>query len=175
MTDDTFGPWFVGLFDGEGSFVIKAHPYTRLYCKISMKATKGNREALAYAYRCLGVGRTPRDRGAVKNNNGTPGQINFKIHDVDDIMNVIIPLFDRCSLRTSKAAEYAVWKEVVQLRYRLRRYQRRPPELITALEAGEKRISAVRDAETESYNMLMAEMGRGQEGDRRYKVVRATN
>lgn len=129
ITND-FGLWFSGLFDGEGSFAIRHAMYNWYLPK------RKNKHIKKYAQRVLGVSLSLRDDDGTaikyiqqalggyiehhidhrKNRNINPAY-RWRITDNTTLVKIIIPLFNKYTLRTKKAREYIIWKPLVLERH----------------------------------------------------------
>jgi hypothetical protein len=168
--DDRFGYWFSGLFDGEGSFILKSTKRgISLYCKVTMKATLGNSQALQRACTSIGCGKYVEDRGALKRKPGsTPGQVHLKFQRFEELKQIIVRFFEMYPLKTSKSREFDVWRRGVLLRSKFSRHRALPPEFWNRFRELEAEFQKVREAESESYREHMAAMPQAQV-DRRFR------
>lgn len=116
---DDFGYWFSGFFDGEGSIITFTRPctgrsiYSEFRLGVRIQIRDDDTQAIVRIQDNLKVGRVsfhPR-HGA-----GNP-TVAWTCERIQDLGEVIIPLFDRYPLYTKKAKEYAIWKPVVLQRY----------------------------------------------------------
>jgi len=116
---DSFGHWFAGFFDGEGTITIWSRTSTRdaryreYRLSIRIMIRDDDAHIMTRIKDNLKVGNISRHK---RNGNGNPA-IAWICERVQDLAEVIIPLFDRYPLHTKKAKEYAVWKPVVMQRY----------------------------------------------------------
>ena len=106
-------PWFItGFVDGEGSFIIRVRktPKYRVgflveaYFSIALhkKDLKILQDIKAY----FGVG---------KIRNEVNDKVKFRVESLKEIVNVIIPHFEKYSLITQKLADYLLLKDVVNM------------------------------------------------------------
>lgn len=116
---DAFGYWLSGFFDGEGCITIFTRPCTgrpqyaeyRLHVRIMVRDDDAG--AITRIKDNLHVGRVYRVAG----HGGVNPVIAWHCERVQDLAEVIIPLFDRYPLYTKKAKEFAIWKPIVLQRY----------------------------------------------------------
>ena len=109
----TLHPWFItGFIDGEGSFMIKVRkrPQYRLGFTVealfSIALHKKDIKILQEIQSYFGTGSIRKD---VNNN------VKFRIESVKDIINKVIPHFDKYPLITQKLADYLLFKDVVDM------------------------------------------------------------
>jgi len=108
-----FAWWFVGFFDGEGALKCESgtdHRPPDVLLNIGLKLTDHHMGLLLDVQKALGCGSCPTDRGSTKK---SKGQALFRVASINDLAEVIIPLFERHPLRTTKRLEYDLWKKVV--------------------------------------------------------------
>lgn len=115
---DEFGYWFSGFFDGEGCIVAFTRQCTRskysefrLSVRIMVRDDDFN--VIKRIQDNLQVGHISRG----KSHGATNPTVAWTCERVQDLAEVIIPLFDNYPLYTKKAKEYAIWKPVVIQRY----------------------------------------------------------
>jgi hypothetical protein len=116
---DDFGHYFAGLFDGEGHLIAwhrvrtrgKAYPEFRLGMQIVLR--DDDADVLEYVREHLGGRIHP---SLHKSQNANPAA-NWRLENVKDLAEKIVPLFDKYSLRTKKRREYEVWRPLVIERY----------------------------------------------------------
>lgn len=109
--------WFVGLVDGEGSFVIftregpAGYQEFRLGLRIALR--RDDAPMLEIVRDHLGVG-TINYTAARGSTNET---VAWRCERVTDLTEVLVPVFDAIPLRSKKAREFALWKPLVERRY----------------------------------------------------------
>ena len=116
---DGFGYWFSGLFDGEGSLTLFTRSRTtnnNLY-DIRIYVTLGLRdddESVIHRIKDnLGIGHISRETKVT----GKNPQIRWACDKIDDLVEVLIPCFERYPLYSKKAREFPIWKDVAIYRY----------------------------------------------------------
>jgi hypothetical protein len=116
---DSFGFWFAGFFDGEGSIVVYTRNrmpdlrYAEYRLAVRIMIRDDDAHVITSIKDNLQVGHVSRQR-----RNGTINPaIAWTCERIQDLAEVIIPLFDRYPLQTKKAQEYALWRPLVMQRY----------------------------------------------------------
>lgn len=115
----SFADWFSGYFDGEGCFVIyyrirkNNQIERRLGLQIACRLDDLN--TLEHIQTNLGGKITFRDH---QNNKhiGNPSCL-WRIQNINELMEMIIPLFESSRLFTKKKEEYKIWKSLVIRQY----------------------------------------------------------
>lgn len=104
-TDDVFEQWLVGFTDGDGSFSItRQGRKAGLYFKLSQSSY--NLRVLHYIKKRLGRGSIFRDKH---------GNCEFRIRDINTIREVIIPIFNRYPLITSKHFNFLLFSRACDI------------------------------------------------------------
>lgn len=108
-----FHPWFLtGFVDGEGSFMIKVRRNPKYRTGFSVEAIfsitlhKKDLMILQEIQSYFGV-------GSIRNE--SKDMIMFRVESVKDIVNYIIPHFEKYPLITQKLADYLLFKDVVNM------------------------------------------------------------
>lgn len=101
-------PWFItGFTDAEGSFMLKVSKNrSQLEFAIGLHIT--DLEILQDISKYLGVG----------NLRVSSKVCVYSVVKIDDIINVIIPFFDKYQLQTKKRGDYLLWKKAANLKYK---------------------------------------------------------
>lgn len=102
-----FEQWFVGFTDGDGCFNVyinKINKKIKFTFKLSQK--NNNIQVLHYMKKSLGVGVVREDKR---------GMAHFLIRDKVILKNIIIPLFDKNFLLTSKEYNYQQFKRCIEI------------------------------------------------------------
>ena len=114
---DAFGYWFSGFFDGEGCITVfyrkRPDRYAEYRHLVRIQIRDDDTDIITRIQDNLKVGRVSHHgkRGA------TNPSIAWACEAVNDLAEVIIPLFDRYPLHTKKRNEFAIWKSLVNIRY----------------------------------------------------------
>lgn len=118
LSSDSFGFYLSGLFDGEGHFQLcnsrcRTHLTRRAEFNIGMRRDDVAMLKAILAY--FGCGHI-YDKGKVYNTeyNRAP-MARYYVSRPEDLINTMIPFFERYPLRAKKARDYAIWKEGVRL------------------------------------------------------------
>ena len=112
---DSFGYYFSGLFDGEGTIAIfhrKRGEYNEYRLGICLSLRDDDHNVFSYIRKNLG--------GKIywfKGHKPTNPSYRWDLQDVKSLAEVIVPLFDKYRLRTKKANEYKLWRRLVLMRY----------------------------------------------------------
>ena len=108
--DPAFGHWLAGLIDGEGSFGIGRvkHGYG---LRVSIQLRDDDSAILKEIQMRLGLGSISRRAGRSGNTNpGCVWMVQTRA-DVEELVEVL----DRYPLRSKKAADYAIWRQAVEV------------------------------------------------------------
>ena len=97
-----FEQWLVGFTDGDGNFHI-SHTNGKWGLSFKLSQSRYNLRVLNYIKKNLGVGSITKD--------GTKGQ--FFIRDRKVILNLLIPIFEKYSLLTTKYFDYIKFKKAL--------------------------------------------------------------
>lgn len=116
MTTQLNAQWIVGFVDGEGCFNLDVHRKEDMRWKLQMQPefTVVQNEVdiqLLYAFKdffgCGSVGGNRRDK------HGT--RYHYRVKNVKDLIEKIIPFFDKHSLKTKKKIEYMRFRRICLL------------------------------------------------------------
>lgn len=116
---DSFGYWFAGLFDGEGSLTLFTRSRAtndgrydiRIYASLALRDDDEN--VIKRILNDLDIGHASR---LSKQGNSHP-QVRWACDKIDDLVEVLIPCFENYPLYSKKAREFAIWKNVAVERY----------------------------------------------------------
>lgn len=109
--------WFSGFTDGEGCFMIilrKNGTAPNICFRIQLRAD--DKSILKEIHHTLGIGRTKDHKRKIIRPNWNPAYI-FEINKINDIVNVLIPIFDAYPLRAKKLRDYKIWREAAFIVY----------------------------------------------------------
>ncbi len=102
-----FNQWFVGFTDGDGCFNVYTNSQNRkLNFTFKLSQKNNNLQALYFMKKNLGVGTVREDKR---------GMAHFLVRDKETIKKVIIPLFDKNILLTSKEYNYLKFKHCIEI------------------------------------------------------------
>lgn len=117
-----FCSWFTGFFDGEGCIVAMTRPctgrpqYSEFRLQVRVQIREDDASVTDYIHRTIGCGRTAKHRAGISTT--TRASVSWYCETIQDLAEVIVPLFDDFPLRTKKAKEFAIWRQLVMRRYR---------------------------------------------------------
>lgn len=113
---DAFGYWFAGFFDGEGHLGVFSRLqgiYTERRLTIQIMLRDDDTDVITRIKDNIGVGRAYADKGRGTTN----PKATFRVEKIEDLAQVIVPLFDKYPLYSKKAREFAIWREMVRVKY----------------------------------------------------------
>ena len=110
--------WFVGFVDGEGYFQIciqNAGRSAQTHLNITVREDDG--PVLRDIQSVLGIGKIYQiDRTADRNNGRkSQNQYRWRVNRIQEVVEIVIPLFDEFPLHTKKASDYHLWREAAFL------------------------------------------------------------
>lgn len=114
---DEFGYWLAGFTDGEACFAasltVDKNGYHNLYTRFVIEIREDDRAILEEIRDILKVGGVWRraQRG------GSKPLVAYYVTRNADLYHVIIPLFEKYPLRTKKARDFSIWRELVGIQY----------------------------------------------------------
>jgi len=115
IEDSSFANWFSGFFDGEGYFLLASYSKNKSVIRCGIQLRRDDLDILQEIQSYFQCGKiTFRTSGK---NTFNPGQ-RFAMWNVEsrkDIVDIIIPHFDKYSLRAKKQTDYLIWREGIQL------------------------------------------------------------
>jgi hypothetical protein len=115
---DEFGYWFSGFFDGEGTLLAMRENGRQLTQKIQILLRDDDGSVNRWIQESLGCGKIyPHAVSRKARVKTKPGSM-FRIRDVRDLTEIVVPLFDKYPLHSKKAREYPIWKKLLLLRYK---------------------------------------------------------
>ena len=119
--DDSFGYWFTGLSDGEACFYAGLHRWN--WSKKEHKLVLHTRFFISLRYDDIATIETLRATtgiGNIDTQKAQGHQINpakrWMVTNLESFKRIIIPQFERYPLRTKKARDFLIWKQIVLLR-----------------------------------------------------------
>ena len=114
---DAFGYWFSGFFDGEGTLLAMRENDRQLTLKIQILLRDDDGSVNRWIQENLGCGKIyPHAVSRQARVKTKPGSM-FRIRDIRDLAEIVVPLFDKYPLHSKKAREYLIWKKLLLLRY----------------------------------------------------------
>jgi hypothetical protein len=154
--DDAFGYWFTGFVDGEGSLIAtnKRSKQGHRARVVSLTITqRADDPILDLIQKTLEVGSIVRNQET----RPTCGLKNsFVVADVKDVVEVILPIFDKYPLRSKKGKEYPYWRELAVEKYisTLGGYSTCCPCDDVLFDHHIEILSAIRDTDNARYPLL---------------------
>lgn len=117
---DDFGHWLAGFTDGEASFVVTIHnrPDGRRNLRMPFQITlRADDEAVLRKIKdTLGIGRLFRLKASPGDLSPHPS-VRYNVKRIADLYHIIVPLFEKYPLQSKKANDFALWKEIVAIKY----------------------------------------------------------
>lgn len=107
MNSNEFLEWFVGFCDGEASFLINIDKDNIIRFKLCICLHMDDREVLKFIKDKLNCGTI---------NKSGQTSVTLNICKIEDLLNIIIPLFDSFPLNGVKYLDYLVLKEAVLIK-----------------------------------------------------------
>jgi LAGLIDADG endonuclease len=120
ITDrDAFGHWLSGFVDGEGHFCLyhlrhkKYRHGSYMTAHFDMAVRDDDSDIIGEIREFWNAGTCcfPKPRPGCKEN----GKIRFSVSRVSDLVNTVIPHFEKYPLRAKKRRDFLVWKQGVQI------------------------------------------------------------
>lgn len=115
--DPLFCAWFSGWVDGEGCFRALVRSEDRsIQPRLSIKVRDDDRHLVNLVHTTIQCGwvrnrsyKYARERGRTHQND----QITWDCTDIHQCRHILVPLFDKYPLRSKKARDYKIWREIV--------------------------------------------------------------
>jgi hypothetical protein len=126
--DPSFGWWVTGLIDGEGCFYAsysikeKLSPSGRIhrcfnqYIGLQVQLRADDRETLEKLVAYFGVGAVREKPVSKRRRAQIPGanpSVTLRVESLDDLVEKVIPHFDRFPLQSKKSQDYDLWRQLV--------------------------------------------------------------
>lgn len=147
---DAFGYWFSGFFDGEGCFSVFSRMRPGRYAErrvgIQIMLRDDDVGVILSIKQNLNAGLT---YATSKPNGRTNPKATFRVEQINDLAEVIVPLFEKYPLRSKKGREFPIWRSLVRSQYVLTMggYSQRASctaEQNAAFDAGREAIRQIR-------------------------------
>lgn len=115
-----FCNWFVGFFEGEGTFCFnKVKSYNRYHYGFHYGLTITQRAIEENLMKYIGNQFDIKSYHWVLSSTSNRYQITFHVQRLPDLVEVFIPLFEQYPLRSKrKRAQYTVWKKAILFAYK---------------------------------------------------------
>lgn len=119
-SDGGFCSWFTGFFDGEGCIVVMTRPctgrpqYSEFRLQVRIQIREDDAGTIAHILRGIGCGRTATHKASGPR---ARPSVSWYCEAINDLAEVIVPVFDAFHLHTKKSREYAIWRPLVMRRY----------------------------------------------------------
>lgn len=124
LDQDAFGNWLSGFADGEGTFVLYLHrnkyksgTYETHRAFFSLGLRADDEEILYEIQRFWKVGRILSGKA---NKGSRPRQV-IRINSARELVEVVIPHFERYPLRSKKSRDFLIWRKGAELLYAVNR------------------------------------------------------
>lgn len=98
-----FNEWLVGFTDGDGTFSFFPLSYGKWEFSFKIGQSRVNGQLLHKIKKSVG-------RGTI---NRTGNTIQYRVRKIDDLINILFPIFDNYPLHTSKINSYNTFKSAV--------------------------------------------------------------
>jgi hypothetical protein len=128
MTDDeALNHFIAGYVSGEGSFYISAPktPAGQWQCGFSLKVREDDRELVEAVW--LALDRAGRIYSGAA--------VTLTIRRLNELVNTVIPFFDRYPLRGKKRANFGLWQQAVLMMWNDEHLTREGPAAIREIRA----------------------------------------
>lgn len=116
---DAFGYWFSGFFDGEGCLAVFSRQRKDRYFErrlgIQVILRDDDADVIRRIKDNLEVGLTYFHQTYGTNN----PKATFRVEQIQDLAEVIVPLFERYPLYSKKGREFLIWRDLVRSQYAL--------------------------------------------------------
>lgn len=103
--EEWFKQWLVGFTDGDGCFSINFQKENKWNLTFKISQSKINGKLLYYIKKELNCGSITEEKD----------KLNYRIRDIKNITNKLIPIFDKYSLLTFKYFDYLKFKDVLNV------------------------------------------------------------
>jgi hypothetical protein len=114
--DAASGSYFAGLFDGEGTLLLFKIPRREGWTRrdfVAQIAMRDDDAELIRSWQAALGGNIYWNPGHAPTN----PSVQWRMHKLADLAEVLVPLFDTYPLRSKKKLQYLLWREIVLLRY----------------------------------------------------------
>jgi hypothetical protein len=130
----SFGHWLSGFVDAEGCFSCYVSKVGKnkglITTEFSIQLREDDIEILNKIRDFLGCGAVVSATRAKARSDGMTharDQVSFKCRRVEDLVNKVIPIFEKYGLRTKKRGDFFLWKEIVRLRHESKKIRKGSP------------------------------------------------
>lgn len=112
-----FCAWFVGFFDGEGTFQLwyRSKPNNQRQFGLQLTAGLRDDDSPVFDYIVSNVGGNYIPY-VPKKGTSNPS-VRWTVERIDILQEVFVPIFDRCTLRSKKQQQFEIWKPLVLEKY----------------------------------------------------------
>lgn len=117
---DVFGHWLSGFTDGEGCFRLFYYPFEGRKIPASMFSIRlwaDDKEALALIQSYWQCGGLQYNNRTYDEYHDRKPQWTYVVYRTEQLMNIIVPHFERYPLFAKKAHDFSIWKEGIALKY----------------------------------------------------------
>lgn len=117
--DPHWASWFSGFIDGEGYFQIMPQSKGRFAVRLVLQLRQDDKpllESIQHHLQCGNVYHVSKeyDREAGRQ---SVDQYMWYVQKIDEIANIIIPIFENHPLQSKKKKEFEIWREAAHMIY----------------------------------------------------------
>jgi hypothetical protein len=116
---DDFGNWLAGFMDADGTFLIQGREKQRTIACTCAIVQRDDNDAILYKIQeVLGVGHIrplTREKQRERGMTNAKDALRWRVGAIGDIIHVIIPLFEKYSLRGKKKRDFELWARAARI------------------------------------------------------------
>lgn len=119
--DPKWCSWFVGLIDGEGYFhLVRRRTRRSFEVELVINLRMDDKAVLEEIYHVLRIGSLYKINDELQRKQGIKAsdRIRWRCCKADEIMKVLVPLFEEYPLHSKKFRDYQIWREAAFIKYR---------------------------------------------------------
>lgn len=115
MPQEQFYAWFAGITSGEGCFYARVRVTStgkaNINCEFKITLRVDDKPLLDAIQKKLDIGAVHIMKVAPDENQAA----SFRVTDMSELYNIIIPIFDKYKLSSKKQRDFDIWRQIVQL------------------------------------------------------------